>query len=70
MAARRRIAELETELAIHRRATELLREAVPPKGRYAAVQTMAAVGTVTRAGGHVGWGRPAPVRTAPSGARA
>src|SRR3989440_7755599 len=32
MTARRRIAELETELAIHRRATELLREAVPPKG--------------------------------------
>ena len=42
--ARRRIAELETELAIHRRATELLREAVPPKGRYAAVETMAADG--------------------------
>ncbi|TWP44186.1 transposase [Lentzea tibetensis] len=29
--ARRRIAELETELAIHRRATELLEEAVPQK---------------------------------------
>lgn len=32
VAARRRIAELETELAVTRRATELLREAVPPKG--------------------------------------
>src|SRR5438067_10659763 len=32
VAARRRIAELETELAIHRRASELLKEAVPPKG--------------------------------------
>ncbi|MGJ6969604.1 transposase [Streptosporangium sp. G11] len=32
VAARRRIAELETELAVTRRAAELLREAVPPKG--------------------------------------
>ena len=31
-AARRRIAELETELAIHRRAAEILKEVVPPKG--------------------------------------
>ena len=31
-AARRRIAELETELAIHRRASELLGKVVPPKG--------------------------------------
>lgn len=31
-AARRRIAELETELAIHRRAAMLLKVAVPPKG--------------------------------------
>jgi transposase-like protein len=31
-AARRRIRELETELAIHRRATELLGKVVPPKG--------------------------------------
>ena len=31
-AARRRIAELETELAVARRAMELLREGVPPKG--------------------------------------
>jgi transposase-like protein len=44
VAARRRIAELETELAVHRRATELLKEAVPPKGRYAAIKTMAAEG--------------------------
>ena len=43
-AARRRIAELETELAIHRRAAELLKEAVPPKDRYAAIKTMAAEG--------------------------
>lgn len=32
VAARRRIAELETELAVTRRADKLLREAVPPKG--------------------------------------
>lgn len=44
VAARRRIAELETELTIHRRAAELLKEAVPPKGRYAAIATMAAEG--------------------------
>jgi putative transposase len=44
VAARRRIAELETELAIHRRANELLKEAVPPKGRYAVIKTMAAEG--------------------------
>ncbi|WP_194904068.1 transposase [Catenulispora rubra] len=31
VAARRRIAELETELAIHRRAAELLDAVVPPK---------------------------------------
>jgi transposase len=31
-AARKRIAELEAELAIHRRATELLGKVVPPKG--------------------------------------
>lgn len=31
-AARKRIAELETELAIHRRASELLGKVVPPKG--------------------------------------
>lgn len=31
-AARRRIKELETELAVHRRAAELLKETVRPKG--------------------------------------
>ena len=31
-AARRRIAELETELAVTKRANALLKEAVPPKG--------------------------------------
>ncbi len=31
--AKRRIRELETELAIHRRATELLKEKSDPKGR-------------------------------------
>lgn len=31
-AAKRRVAELETELAIHRRASELLGKVVPPKG--------------------------------------
>ncbi len=36
VAARRRIAALETELAVHRRATELLKEAVTPKARFAA----------------------------------
>lgn len=39
--ARRRIAELETELAIHQRATELLKEAVRPKARFAAIAAMA-----------------------------
>ncbi len=32
VAARRRIVQLESELAVARRAAELLREAVPPKG--------------------------------------
>jgi len=32
-AAKRRIRELETELAVHRRATELLKEKMRPKGR-------------------------------------
>ena len=32
VAARRRIAELEAELAVTRRVNELLRSAVPPKG--------------------------------------
>jgi transposase-like protein len=33
VAAKKRIRELETELSIHRRATELLKEEVSPKGR-------------------------------------
>ncbi|TYC07326.1 hypothetical protein FXF65_43290 [Actinomadura syzygii] len=32
VAARRRIAQLETELAVTRRAVELVKRAVPPKG--------------------------------------
>ncbi|MFI2652894.1 IS3 family transposase [Micromonospora fulviviridis] len=44
VAARRRIAELETELAVHRRAAELLKEVVPPKDRFAVIQQMAAEG--------------------------
>lgn len=44
VAARRRIAELETELAVHRRAAELLKEAMPPKDRFAAIAQMAAEG--------------------------
>ncbi|MEV0734239.1 IS3 family transposase [Polymorphospora sp. NPDC050346] len=44
VAARRRIAELETELAVHRRAAELLKEVVPPKDRYAVIKRMAAEG--------------------------
>ena len=31
-AAKRKIAELETELAVHRRASELLGKVMPPKG--------------------------------------
>lgn len=42
--AKRRIHQLESELAATRRAMELIREAVPPKVRYAAVTTMAAEG--------------------------
>src|ERR671915_1740450 len=44
VAARKRIAELETELAVTRRATELLREVVPPKVRFEAIAAMAADG--------------------------
>lgn len=39
--ARCRIAELETEFAIHQRATELLKEVVPPKARFAVIAAMA-----------------------------
>lgn len=42
LAARRRITELETELKIARRATELLKDVKPPKVRYAAIKVMAA----------------------------
>lgn len=42
-AARRRIRELEAELAIRRRATELLKEKIDPK-TYAAIQMIAAEG--------------------------
>lgn len=48
-AARRRISELETELAIHRRSTELLKEAVHPKDRYAAIRAMAEEGLPVQA---------------------
>lgn len=44
IAARRRIAQLETELKIARRAAELLKDAKPPKDRFAAIKTMAAEG--------------------------
>lgn len=45
IAAKKKIAELESELAVHRRATELLKkEAVPPKARYAAIAAMAEEG--------------------------
>ena len=44
VAARRRIAQLETELKIARRAAELLKDAKPPKDRFAAITTMAAEG--------------------------
>ena len=40
-AARRRIAELEAELAATKRANELLKVAVPPKGRFVAIAQMA-----------------------------
>jgi len=44
IAARRRIAELEAELAATTRAAELLKEAVPPKQRYEAITVMSAEG--------------------------
>jgi putative transposase len=44
VAAKRRIAQLEAELAIHRRASELLKEALPPKDRFAAIAAMAEEG--------------------------
>jgi transposase-like protein len=50
VAARKRIAELEIELALHRRANELLKEAVPPKARFVAVASMAAEGLPVQTG--------------------
>ena len=43
-AARRRISALEAELAATKRAKELLKEAVPPKGRFAITAVMAEEG--------------------------
>ncbi|HVL37805.1 MAG TPA: transposase [Fimbriimonadaceae bacterium] len=42
LAAKRRIAQLENELNIARRAAELLKDVKPPKVRYAAIKVMAA----------------------------
>jgi putative transposase len=42
VAARKRIRELEAELTVHRRATELLKEQADPKGRFAAIEVMVA----------------------------
>ncbi|WP_306356276.1 MULTISPECIES: IS3 family transposase [unclassified Nocardia] len=44
IAAKQRIAQLEAELAVHRRATELLKGAVRPKATYAAIAAMAEEG--------------------------
>ena len=43
-AAKRRIRELEAELAVHRRAAELLKETSRPKSRFAAIGVMATEG--------------------------
>jgi putative transposase len=42
LTAKRRIAQLENELRIARRAAELLKDVKPPKVRYAAINVMAA----------------------------
>lgn len=42
--ARRRISALEAELAATKRAQELLKETVPPKGRFAIINVMVAEG--------------------------
>ncbi len=44
VAARQRINALEAELAVERRAKQLLKEVVPPKGRFAIIKVMAAEG--------------------------
>lgn len=43
-AAKRKIAELEAELAVYRRASELLGKVVPPKRRFEAIAVMAEEG--------------------------
>jgi putative transposase len=48
IAARRKIRELEVELAATRRAAELLKEAVPPKARFETVDLMGGEGTPIR----------------------
>ncbi|MCU1615543.1 MAG: Transposase [Frankiales bacterium] len=48
-AATRRIAELEAELAVHRRASELLGTVVPPKRRFQAIAVMAGEGLPVQA---------------------
>lgn len=45
VAAKRRIAELETELAATKRANELRKQVVPQKGRFEAIVRMAREGT-------------------------
>ena len=67
-AARRRINALEEELAATKRANELLKEAMPPKGRFAIIKVMASEGhsikiscrvlDVTGAGFHAWRARP------------
>jgi putative transposase len=48
LAARRRIIQLETELAVTRRAAELLKQAAPFR-RFAAIQVVAAQGSPVQA---------------------
>ncbi len=50
LAAQRRIAQLESELKIARRATELLKDVKPPKVRYAAIEVMGRGGSTGRDG--------------------
>jgi putative transposase len=53
IAARRRIAELEAELAATKRAAELLKQVVPPKRRFEAIAVMAAEGHAVQVTCHV-----------------
>jgi len=64
-AARHRIAELEAELAATKRANELLKVAVPPKGRFATIAQMAEEDTRSRSPAAF-WRSPSPGST-PSG---